>query len=119
MKAAGFARIYIEFGPRTSITITTTRWHDATTEAPKSVRKELQDGLRRFRAHYRLELLACGSPHARQAAEALEQLPTAARANPGNPVELRSQIAFGAAQPVKGHGEAMRFVANPLQQQQR
>ena len=72
-----------------------------------------------FGADGRRQLLARRAPHAGQAAERREQRAAAARSDAGHVVELRVQIAHRARAAMERHREAMRFVADPLQQQQR
>src|SRR3989442_15680080 len=53
-----------------------------------------------------------------QAAEAREQLLAAFGADPRNALQRRSDAPLGASRPVPGDGEAVRFIANPLDQVQ-
>ena len=65
------------------------------------------------------ELLARGATNAGDAAERGQQRLPPPRADPGDVVELRPQIAERARLAVECHREAMRLVADPLDQQQR
>ena len=78
-----------------------------------------KDGIGDFRADDGRQLLARRAPHAGQAAERRQQRPAAPRSDAGHVVELRSQIAHRPRAAMERHGEAVRFVANPLDQQQR
>src|SRR5438552_8897606 len=53
-----------------------------------------------------------------QAAEPREQLLAAFGADPRNALQRRSGAPLGASRPVPGDGEAVRFIANPLDQMQ-
>src|SRR2546427_2122366 len=64
------------------------------------------------------QVLDARAHDALQAAEPREQLLAAFGADPGNALQRRSGAPLGASRPVPGDGEAMRLVANPLDQVQ-
>ncbi len=78
-----------------------------------------QHGVGPFGADHARELLARGAADARDAAERGQQRLAPPRADPGDLVELRPQIARRALLPMERHREAVRLVADPLDQQQR
>ena len=84
-----------------------------------SVREVRQDGVGGLGADHRRQLLAGGAADAGDAAEPLEQRVAAARADAGDGVQRRAQIAAGPGLAVIRDGEAVRLVADPLQQPQR
>ena len=65
------------------------------------------------------QLLARGALHPLDAAEACQQRLATPRADAGNHVELRPQVARRPRLAMEGHGETVRLVADPLQQTQR
>ena len=65
------------------------------------------------------QLLARRAPHAGQAAERRQQRPPPPRPDAGHVVELRSQVAHRARLAMERHGEPVRLVADPLDEQQR
>ena len=66
--------------------------------------------------HHARQFFRRGEAHARDAAEAAKQLLHRARADAGDGVEFGGHGAAGAALAVKTDGEAMRFVADLLDQ---
>ena len=78
-------------------------------------------GTHRVRAalpHSRHEVFAGRPPHTGQAPEPCQQLAAAARADAGNRVEVRAEVALRPRRAVERDGEAVRLVANLLQQAQ-
>src|ERR1700749_299138 len=71
-----------------------------------------------FRTHRRHQLLSCCTPNSRETAELREQRFAPRRTDARHQVELRMQIAQCPGFAVKGHGKAVRFIANPRDQQQ-
>ena len=82
-------------------------------------REVCKDGIGSFRADHGRQLFARRAPHARQAAERHEQRLPPPRTDAGHAVELRPQIAHRPRLAMERDGEPVRFVANPLQEQQR
>src|SRR6266581_8068348 len=64
------------------------------------------------------QVLDARAHDALQPAEAHEQLFAAFGADPRNALQRRSGASLGASRPVPGDGEAMCFIANPLDQVQ-
>src|SRR2546426_6855138 len=64
------------------------------------------------------QVLDARAHDALQAAEAREQLRAAFGADPGDALQRRSGASPGASRPVPGNGEAVCFIANPLDQVQ-
>src|SRR5881396_3988694 len=64
------------------------------------------------------QVLDARAHHALQPAEPREQLLASFDADSRNAFKRRSGAPFGASRPVPGDGEAVRFVANPLDQVQ-
>src|SRR6266705_3200439 len=64
------------------------------------------------------QVLYARAHDALQAAETREQLLAAFGADPRNALQRRSGAPLGASRPVPGDGEAVRFIANPLDQMQ-
>src|SRR5713101_7798624 len=64
------------------------------------------------------QVLYARAHDALQAAEPHEQLLAAFGADPRNALQRRSGAPLGASRPVPGDGEAVRFIANPLDQMQ-
>ena len=85
----------------------------------RPTREKRKDGIGDFRADHGRQFLARRAPHARQAAERRQQRPAPARPDARHVVELRSQIAHRPRAAMKRDREAMRFVADALDQQQR
>ena len=73
----------------------------------------------RFRPDDGIELLARGATHGGHAAECGQQRAATARPDAWDAIELRPQIAHRSRLAVKRHGEAVRLVADALQQQER
>ncbi len=65
------------------------------------------------------EILTGRAPHAGDAAERRQQRLAPARADAGDGIQLRPQIALGAPLTMERHREAMRLVSNPLDEEQR
>src|SRR2546425_11944164 len=63
------------------------------------------------------QVLYARAHDALQAAEAREQPLAAFGADPRNALQRRSGAPLGASRPVPGDGEAVRFIANPLDQE--
>src|SRR5580693_7944542 len=78
-----------------------------------------KDGIGELRADFRRQLLSRRAPDACQAAESDQERAAAARADAGNFVELRPEVAHGARAAVEGDREAVRLVSNALHEQQR
>src|SRR5438445_1184934 len=64
------------------------------------------------------QVLDARAHDALQAAEAREQMLAALGADPGDALQRRSGSSLGASRPVPGNGEAVCFIANPLDQVQ-
>ena len=65
------------------------------------------------------ELFAVGAPDSREAAEPDQQRLAASRADAGDLIERRPQIALRARLAMEGDRKAVGFVANPLDEEQR
>src|SRR5688572_31104671 len=79
------------------------------------MREERVGGLRADDAH---QLLASGAADAGQASERSQEHLAAARSDAGYRIELGAQVAFRARLAVERDREAVRLVANALNQQQ-
>src|SRR5437868_5486937 len=82
-------------------------------------REKRKNGIGRFRADNRGQLFTRRAPHAGDAPERRQQRLAPARADARHVIELRPQIAHRARAAMERHREAMRFVADALNQQQR
>src|SRR5262245_10120953 len=78
-----------------------------------------QDRIGHFRADRAFELLARGAPDSRHTAEALEQQAPAPGTEARNAVELGSDRPLAARGAMERDREAMRLVADALEQQKR
>src|SRR5712691_10623282 len=81
-------------------------------------REIIDDGRGDLGADDRVELLARRAADAREAAEGLQQRAAAARTDSGHRVELGAQVTHRARPAVERHREAVRFIANPLHEQE-
>src|SRR5580765_5702969 len=84
----------------------------------RPTREKGKDGIGHFAADDRLELLPRRAPYAREASERRQERPPAPRADAGDVVELRVQIAHRPRAAMEGHGKAMRLVADALNEEQ-
>src|SRR5712692_1498633 len=85
----------------------------------RPTREKRKDGVRRFRPDNGRELLARRAPHARHAPERRQQRLAPPGSDARHAVELGSQIAHRARTAMERDREAMGFVADALNQQQR
>ena len=76
------------------------------------------DARRQGARHHARQFLDAGLAQLRDAAEMAQELLRGARADAGDFVEFARKSALRAALAVKGHGEAVRFVADLLDQVQ-
>ena len=78
-----------------------------------------QHGVRPLDADHAREFFACGTAHTRDAAERGEQGFSPSGSDAGTLVELRAQIAGLALLAMKRHREAVRFIPDALDQEER
>src|SRR5262249_28306187 len=89
------------------------------TSSVRPTREKRKNAIRRFRSDDGRQLFARRPPHARETAERRQQRAPPARADAGHLVELRSEVARRAPPAMERHGEAVRLVADALNQEQR
>src|SRR5476649_2395992 len=85
----------------------------------RPTREKGKDRIGGFGADDGRQLLARGAAHTGDAAKGPQQRVAPARADAGHLVELGAQIAHRARAAMKRDGEAMRFVADALDQEER
>src|SRR5712691_12270071 len=85
----------------------------------RPTREKRKDGVRRFRPHDGRELLARRAPYARHAPKRRQQCLAPSGSDAWHVVELGSQVAHRARMAMERDREAMRLVADALNQQQR
>src|SRR4051812_41690218 len=87
--------------------------------ASTRLREVCDHGVRRFCSDNGGELVTAGAPHARHGSKFCEELLPPAWPDAIHIVECGVQIAGGARLAMEGHGEAMRLIANSLDESQR
>src|SRR5215470_1239930 len=85
----------------------------------RPTREKRKNGISRFCTDNRGQLFTRRAPHPCDAAEGRQERFAPARPDAGNVIELRSQIAHRPCAAVERDGEAVRFVADSLDQEQR
>src|SRR5215510_11782413 len=84
------------------------------------LRREVREHrIRGLRSHNLHQLLTRRPTHARETAEGGQQKPAPTWSDAGNEIQFRSHIPFLPRQPMEGHRKSMRFVPNPLDEQER
>src|ERR1051325_11108023 len=85
----------------------------------RPTREKRKDGIGGFRADDRRELFPRRAPNAGETAERRQQRAAAPRTDAGDEIELRSQVAHRPPLTMERDREAVRLVADALDQQQR